>query len=109
MQWDPKFGTIENNRWEPKQILHTSRQPRKLIFGVQPYFDPARKMNSTKKGKKTSKTEKKKDDNLIFCVKNQNDDLQKNGRRPQKKSGRRPQQKMEDDLQQKWKTTSIFL
>ena len=39
----------------------------------------------------------------IFCLKNQNDDLKTNGRRPKKKNGRRPQtkwktNKMEDDL-----------
>ena len=41
------------------------------------------------------------EDNLIFFLKNQNDELKKNGRQPQTKikTGRRPQQiKMEDDL-----------
>jgi hypothetical protein len=42
----------------------TSRQPRKLIFGMQPYFDPTRKttskkmednLNKNKKWKTTSK------------------------------------------------------
>jgi hypothetical protein len=33
----------------------SSRQPRKLIFGMQPYFDPTRKMTSKKKWKTTSK------------------------------------------------------
>ena len=46
------------------------------------------------------------EDDLNLFLKNQNDDLQKNGKQPKKnKNGRRPK-KMEDDLEKKWKTTS---
>jgi hypothetical protein len=44
------------------------------------------------------------------------DNLEKNGRQPKKnwkttsnKNGRRPQTKMEDDLKQKWNTTSSII
>ena len=41
------------------------------------------------------------EDDLNLFLKNQNDDLQKNGKQPQKnKNGRRPK-KMEDDLKKK--------
>ena len=45
----------------------SSRQPRKLIFGMQPYFDTTRKMTSKKNGRLPQKKWKK------------------NGRRPKKK------------------------
>ena len=25
MNWDPKYGPIENNRWDPKQLLHNEK------------------------------------------------------------------------------------
>ena len=37
----------------------SSRQPRRLIFGMQPYFDPTRKTTSKKKWKTTSNKNKK--------------------------------------------------
>ena len=37
------------------QLNLNSTQPRRLIFGVQPYFDPNRKRTSKKKWKTTSK------------------------------------------------------
>jgi hypothetical protein len=51
-------------------LYGTSRQPRRLIFGMQTYFDPTRKMSSIKMEddlKKMGKNEnnlKKKEDNL---------------------------------------------
>jgi hypothetical protein len=40
----------------------TSRQLRKLIFGMQPYFDQTRKITSFKKWKTTSKKIKMEDE-----------------------------------------------
>jgi hypothetical protein len=61
---EAKNSNMENCVYISCQQASTSRQPRKLIFGMQPYFDPT---NKRKKWKTTSKKTKK------------------NGRRPQKK------------------------
>jgi hypothetical protein len=90
-------------------------QPRKLIFGMQPYFYPTRKPTK-KKWKTTSKKMKlktpfKKNENgrqPHFFVEKLDDDLKTNGRRPKKekwkttskKNGRRPNKI-------KWKTIQL--
>jgi hypothetical protein len=43
----------------PRNFKAISRQPRKLIFGMQPYFDPTRKTTS-KKVKNGRRPQKKK-------------------------------------------------
>ena len=53
----------------------TSRQPRKLIFGMQPYFDPTRKTTSKKNGRQPQKKWKKMEDYLK--KKKKEDDLKK--------------------------------
>jgi hypothetical protein len=47
----------------PPPPLHTSRQCRKLIFGMQPYFHPTRKMTSKKMEDDIKKRKREKNEN----------------------------------------------
>jgi hypothetical protein len=57
---------------QPRNFYGTVRQPMKLIFGMQPYFDPTRKTTSQKNGnyfktnEKWKTTSKKMEDYLNF-------------------------------------------
>jgi hypothetical protein len=45
-KWEKMRSAMQKNNWgaiqkKLKTFEATSRQPRKLIFGIQPYFNPA--------------------------------------------------------------------
>ena len=60
LSWSDYIITLLPNPPHPSttNFLGTSRQPRKLIFGMQPYFDPTRKTTSKKNGRRPKKNKK---------------------------------------------------
>jgi hypothetical protein len=81
----------------------SSRQPSKLIFGMQPYSNPTRTnmeddLNTLENGRQPQISSKEKD--LIFL---------ENGKRPKTKLSNQKQLKVKTIVFLKWKTTEIFL
>ena len=101
----PQLNLNSSWEWQSNHTTHnnfegTSRQLRKLIFGMQPYFDPTRKTTSKKNGRRPQTNKKI------------------NGKRPQKNNGNgrwptwfflklawRPRKKWKATWKTKWKTT----